>query len=75
MITFEEFDSMIKAALKEKPAEWRDGQFVFNYIDKFFCVARIAQYKYGIDCFYIDANIDEFIKTCYDILSNKEGMD
>lgn len=36
MITFEEFDSMIKAALKEKPAEWRDGQFVFNYIDKFF---------------------------------------
>lgn len=75
MITFEEFDSMIKDAIKEKPAEWRDGQFVFNYIDKYFCVARIAQYKYGVDCFFRDDDIDEFIETCYNILSNKEGME
>jgi hypothetical protein len=45
-----------------KPRKWRDGQFVFNYIDCIYGVARDVQYKDGVDCFYDDTQIDEFIK-------------
>jgi hypothetical protein len=43
------------------PKNWRKGQFVFNRIDELFKVARIVQFKDGIDCFYLDSKIDEFI--------------
>lgn len=68
MITYKEFENEILTALKDKPSDWRDGQFVFNYVDHFFGVAREAQYKEGIDCFYDDNKIDAFIKCCYTIL-------
>lgn len=45
-----------------KPRKWRDGQFVFNYIDCIYGVARAVQYQDGVDCFYDDTQIDEFIK-------------
>lgn len=45
-----------------KPRKWRDGQFVFNYIDCIYGVARDVQCKDGVDCFYDDTQIDEFIK-------------
>lgn len=45
-----------------KPRKWRDGQFVFNYIDCIYGVARDVQFKDGVDCFYDDTQIDEFIK-------------
>ncbi len=54
----------VMRALKNKPKEWRDGQFVFNYIDKYYGVARMVQFKDNIDCFYDDKYIDSFIEHC-----------
>jgi hypothetical protein len=57
----------------EKPKQWRNGQFVFNYIDSTYGeVARISQFRDRIDCFYNDENIDAFIKNCYEIIKNFE---
>ena len=66
-MTFVEFREGVLNAMKDKPSQWRDGQFVFNYIDEVYGVARIAQFNYGVDCFYFDDKIEEFIKCCYDI--------
>lgn len=46
----------------DKPKKWRNGQFVFNYIDCVYGVARDVQYEDNVDCFNNDALIDEFIK-------------
>ena len=61
----EKFKQEILEALKNKPKQWRDGQFVFNYIDEVYGVARTVQFKKGIDCFYDDSKIDAFIEACY----------
>lgn len=71
MITFEQFNNEIKTALKDKPSWSRDGQFVFNYIDKYYHVAREIQFIDGIDCFYNDNIIDEFILAAFNKLKNK----
>lgn len=67
-MTFVEFREEIFNAMKDKPSQWRDGQFVFNYIDEVYGVARIAQFNRGVDCFYFDDKIEEFILCCYNIL-------
>lgn len=60
----------------EKPIQWRYGQFVFNYIDHFYGVARIVQFEYKIDCFYDDDKVDEFIEKCVEIInSNSECIE
>lgn len=66
MKTFEEFKNEIFDAMKSKPKGWRDGQFVFNYVDEVFGVARAAQFIRKSDCFYDDTKIDEFIRDAYD---------
>ena len=71
MITFEEFNNEIKTALKDKPSWSRDGQFVFNYIDKHYHVAREIQFIDSIDCFYNDNIIDAFILAAFNKLKNK----
>ena len=60
-----EFRADILTAMKDKPKEWRDGQFVFNYINEVYGVARYVQFIEGIDCFYNDEKIDQFIDKCY----------
>lgn len=60
-----EFREEILTAMKDKPKEWRDGQFVFNYINEKYGVARYVQFIDGIDCFYNDDKIDQFIDKCY----------
>ena len=67
-MTFEKFRDDILLSMKDKPKQWRDGQFVFNYIDEVYGVARIAQFNKGVDCFYFDEKIEEFILCCYNIL-------
>ena len=59
-----ELKAEVFKAMENKPKEWRKGQFVFNYIDEKYNVARIAQFKHGIDCFYRDDLIDDFINCC-----------
>lgn len=66
MKTFDEFKVEILDAMKNKPKDWRDGQFVFNYIDEAYGVARTVQFCENVDCFYDDTKIDEFIREAYD---------
>ena len=60
----EELRKEIGQALSMKPAWLRKGQFIFNYIDFEYGVARIVQYEDNVDCFYDDSKIDEFIECC-----------
>lgn len=69
MITVEELKKEISAA--KFPKNWRKGQSVFNYIDNVYGgVARIIQFKYGIDCFYNDDNIEEFLNKAVKIVNH-----
>ena len=68
-MTPEEFKTSIYSI--EKPTHWREGQFVFNTIDSLYGVARIVQFNDGIDCFYDDSKIDQFIIACYNKLNRK----
>ena len=68
-MTKSEFTEEIYEALKHKPAYFRDGQFVFNYLNREFGgVARTSQLRYGIDCFFQDEKIPAFLDKCYEIL-------
>jgi hypothetical protein len=72
-LTFDDLKNEVMIALGNKPKQWRKGQFVFNYIESVYGqVARISQFRDGIDCFYNDENIDAFIKNCYEIIKNFE---
>ena len=61
-MTLEEFKNSIYSI--EKPSNWREGQFVFNTIDRLFGIAREVQFVDGIDCFYRDDRIDDFLNAC-----------
>jgi hypothetical protein len=70
-MTFEELKQEVEGAYKTScPKNWRKGQFVFNYINSYYGVARYVQFNKGVDCFYIDENIDEFIKASAECLNN-----
>ena len=66
-MTLEEFKNSIYSI--EKPSNWRDGQFVFNTIDKLYKVARKVQFENNIDCFYDDSKINQFIVACFNELN------
>lgn len=61
MGTIQDLKKEVMDAMESKPKEWRRGQFVFNYIDETYGVARAVQFEDGIDCFYNDDAIDDFI--------------
>lgn len=68
MITVEELKKEISEI--EFPKNWRKGQSVFNYIDNVYGVARNIQFGYGIDCFYNDDCIDDFINKAVELINN-----
>lgn len=65
MIDYDDFKEDVLSAMKNKQEDWRDGQFVFNYINEKYGVARYVQFIEGIDCFHRDDKIDQFIDKCY----------
>lgn len=67
MITIEELKKEISTT--KFPKNWRKGQSVFNYIDNVYRIARTIQFKYGIDCFYKDDNIDDFLNKAVEIIN------
>ena len=69
-MTFEVFRNEVLTAMDSKPKNWRDGQFVFNYIDEKYGVARSVQFIDGVDCFYVDSKIEEFITRSYEYIKN-----
>lgn len=71
MITVEDLKKEISEI--EFPKNWRKGQSVFNYIDNVYGVARTIQFKYGIDCFYNDDNIDEFLNKAVEMINYVEN--
>ena len=68
MIKIEELKKEISEI--EFPKNWRKGQSVFNYIDNVYGIARTIQFKWGIDCFYNDDNIDEFLNKAVEIINH-----
>jgi hypothetical protein len=73
--TLEDFRNEVLSEMKDKPKAWRDGQFVFNYIDEKYNVARYVQFVDRVDCFYDDENINSFIVKCYEALKNNKNGD
>jgi type IV secretory pathway VirB4 component len=61
-MTVEKLTDEIMSNLNNKPHNWRIGQFVFNYIDEVYHVARTVQFIDKVDCYYDDKNINNFIK-------------
>lgn len=68
MITVEELKKEISEI--EFPKNWRKGQSVFNYIDAVYGVARNIQFEYGIDCFYNDKYIDDFLDKTIELINH-----
>lgn len=71
MITKQQLRAELDKFLEEKPKTWRKGQAIFNYVDMKYNVAREAQYRYGIDCFYNDEKIDTFIDKCVELINQQ----
>lgn len=71
-MTFEVFRNEVLTAMNSKPKKWRDGQFVFNHIDVEYGVARSVQFIDGVDCFYDDSKIEEFITRSYEYIKNAD---
>ena len=69
-MTFEELKSEVITAMENKSKQWRKGQFVFNYIDATYGVARAVQFGEGVDCFYRDEEIDNFIAKSVEKINN-----
>lgn len=55
-----------------QPPYWRKGQFVFNYIDQIYGIARKVQYIDRVDCFYNDDKIDAFLECVIKRLNNQD---
>lgn len=70
-MTYEEFKNDIIKALNDKPEWSRKGQFVFNYINEKYNVARDVQFGDNIDCFYDDKYIEIFISKSYEKYKEK----
>lgn len=68
-MTKEELQKEVLTAMKDKPQNWRKGQFIFNYIDAKYGVARSVQFECGIDCFYNDETIDAFIEKSAEVIT------
>ena len=67
----EDFKREVLSALENKPKKWRKGQYVFNYIDNKYGVARYVQFVDEVDCFYDDAQIDKFIIKSFKAIKNR----
>lgn len=55
----------------ERPKDWREGQFVFNMVDHLYGVARTVQFVLGVDCFYNDDKIEEFLIRSVEVINNR----
>ena len=65
MMSYDDFKKQVMDASVNKPKHTSLGQFVFNYIDEVFCVARSVQFIDGVDCFHNDDDIEIFLIRSY----------
>ena len=73
-MTYNEFVAQVWEKVATSPQCWRKGQAVFNVIDENWDVAREVQFVDGIDCFYDDDKIQEFIDHAWVIVKNKLSL-
>jgi hypothetical protein len=66
----QEFFDLVKNNCRVHP-NWRYGQSVFNYVDQYFGVARAVQFKDGVDCFYNDNEVDNFLEHAYNYIKEE----
>ena len=64
-MTYEQFKSDIFSKIKQRPKFIRKGQAIFNLVSDMYGVARTVQFEDGIDCFYDDKYIEDFLTACY----------
>lgn len=72
-ITFDELKAEVMEKARFKHSYLRLGQFIFNYIHGFYGVACAVKDKDGVDCYYRDDLIDDFLKLCVQRINNNEG--
>lgn len=71
-MTLKELLEEIDVALLDREPHIREGQFVFNYIErKYGNVAREVMDIDGVDCFYRDREIIKFLKCVHKRLNNE----
>lgn len=71
---FGEFVEAVCRGVKNAPASWRYGQAVFNVIDREYGVARKVQMEDGVDCFFDDKKVDDFIAACWKRVKNEKKI-
>ena len=71
-MNFESFKYGIIKGIEKYPSNWRYGQKIFNYVDINFGIARDVQFLDHIDCFYVDDNVDSFLRACYKRIYNSQ---
>ena len=70
-MTYEDFVCKVWERVYSYPKDWRKGQKVFNAIEELYgAVARHVQYFDGVDCFYDDSKIDDFIAAVWEKLKD-----
>ncbi len=71
----QEFLEIIYKKLVDCPKTWRLGQSIFNIIDMEFGVARDVQFLDGVDCFYVDSEIQKFLDLAWERYKIKQNDD
>lgn len=72
-MTYEEFTKGVWDAVKECPKSWRKGQAVFNVVENLYgAVAREVQMFDGVDCFYDDYLINNFLWAVWQRIKPEE---
>lgn len=71
LMLLEELRNEVYEAMKQKPDYIRKGQFVFNYIDEKYGVARAIQFIDHVDCFYDDKNITAFLTKAVERINSE----
>lgn len=60
------FDYLVWLEALYRPSYTRRGQAVFNATEEIYGVAREVQFVDGVDCFYDDSQIEEFLAHSYE---------
>lgn len=72
---WEHFEKSVMDLAGQAPSGWRKGQAVFNAVDTLYGVARMVQFVDGVDCFYDDSRIPDFLYRAwvrYDEMMRKQ---
>ena len=68
--SFEEFRDKLLAEAKQRPTEWRIGQFIFNRTLAVFPEEAKSLRSGAYDCFYKDEKVDDYLRNIFDLLQN-----